>query len=874
MRKSLKSKLIFSIIIGCFLPAIIGGVCLGSYMDVWLYKEHSQKTDRFLYQTYELIERSLFQRFSETTSYLANKQSIIESDGNIRNYIDYKEGDTPEAAAIEESITQLFSEVKANYKEINYIFLGLENGSYMEYPEFQTTTRYDPRERPWYQESIGNDSINTTEPYVSKVTKEMVISFTKRIQFASGEEGVIGFSVEIEELTNYISSIKLGGTGYLMVLDSKNNIVVSPENPEWLLKTPQELNLNFLQDLENTEDENIEATINGSEKIIRGFVSDKDNWKIVAIQPREEIIGKSEEIVKLTMLFYGFVIVGISIIVYFISSKIAKPILEISKVMNHIAEYDYTFNQMEDVQSYLKREDEIGIIATSLDNINTSYTELKDTVQLMDKEIKNIDIENEIPVRLTLSQESPFRHVAASFNMLLDRTQDYLYQLKAQIKEIQEQKEYIDFNNSHDSLTKLPNRRRFNNCLLEALDGKQMGAVIFFDLDDFRSINEIMGHVYGDKVLFSVANRLNEIVKEDVFVSRFSGDEFLILLYNQTDMEKIKKYVDELSHLFDEPIYVDGNRIDMNFSMGISTFPHDGVNPEQLISNADTALHEIKKAGKKGYRFFDMGIKEALLRKAQIESSLKKAIKEDGFKLLFQPQVDLKNGEISGYEALLRLKNSSISPGEFIPVAEETGLILAIGRIVTEKVIKQLAEWKDKGYPLKPVAINFSALQLYDFQYFDFLLGILASYSVETQYIEIEMTESIFIENKEMTLNFMEKLRKNNIKIAIDDFGTGYSSLSYLTFLPVDRIKLDRSINIRFLEISNIKVMDSLISLAHSLNLEVVAEGIETEEHFKRLKVGECDYIQGYYFSKPLEAETVEENYYTNYYEFHGKIDF
>lgn len=229
--------------------------------------------------------------------------------------------------------------------------------------------------------------------------------------------------------------------------------------------------------------------------------------------------------------------------------------------------------------------------------------------------------------------------------------------------------------------------------------------------------------------------------------------------------------------------------------------------------------------------------------------------------MLYQPQVKVQTGEVVGFEALLRFRDYNIAPYLFIPVAEETGLITEIGKWVTKEAINQIIKWKEKGYEVKPIAINFSARQLNDDKYLKFLEETIKEGNVEPKYLEIEITESILLERTEETIEFLKRLKNMGVKIALDDFGTGYSSLSYLTYMPVDKIKLDKSLNDKFLEIENIKVMDSLISLAHSLNLEVTAEGIEEVEQYKRLKIGECDYIQGYLFSKPLKVEDAEKVY-------------
>lgn len=889
MKNSLRGKIIFSIIIGCLIPYVLGGLYLTNYMDNWLYDDNLQNTNRFLHQVDEFIDQALIGRFSEAVSLLADSNTVIGADDSIRSYMDFSAGTVmTKPTAVEASIAEAFYEVKRSHKDVNYLFLGLENGSYIEYPEFQPKAAYDPRLRPWYQNSIAADEIIISDPYVSQVTKDMVVSFTKRVTLNNGQKGVMGLSVKIEALTQSIDSIRLGDSGYILILNANDKITVSPENPDWLLKNPEELQLDFLKNIEGRTGQAIETTIGGDDKLIDALISRKNGWKLIAIQPKKEVIGKSREISNILIAIYFIMMIVVSLVVYVISNRITGPILGISKAINRIAEYDFNFNEDTDMSRYSKRSDEIGTITKALGNMQNSFAELNNTVESMDIEIKNIDFTKEAPARLTLSTDSPFNHVATSFNMLLEHIQEYLYMLKASNVEIQEknqrltaseeklmthideinkQRQYIDFLAYHDPLTNLPNRRKFIENLNMALSNNRIGAVIFLDLDNFKRINETMGHVYGDKVLLGVARCLEGIVTKDVFISRFSGDEFLIMVQSDGDIESIRQFIDDLINIFDGPIFIEGSNIEIAFSIGVSIFPYDSTNVDQLIMNADTALYEVKNAGKNGYKFFDISMTEHLMKKSNIELQIKEAIENDGFKIVYQPQVSLINGEISAYEALLRFKNHLISPAEFIPVAEDNGSIIKIGRIVTEKVIQQLENWQLKGYPLRAVSINFSALQLYDNGYLDFLQETLSKHNVDAKYIEIEIIESIFLDNKELALAFLTELRSYGIKTSIDDFGTGYSSLSYLTFLPLDKIKLDRSLNIKFLEIENIKVMDSIISLAHSLNLEVVAEGIETYNQFRRLKVGHCDYIQGYYFSRPLEVEDVEKNYHVNYFE-------
>lgn len=883
MKKSLRSKLIFGIMIGCLIPYILGGLYLSRYVEGWLYEDNSRNNIRFLHQVDEYINQVMINRFSEVVSMLSESNSVVNADGSIRSYLDYPRGTALEGPSpVEMLISEEFKEVKRSHRDINYVFLGLDNGAYMEYPEFRPKSAYDPTTRPWYQNSINNDGIVISDPYISQVTEDMVISFTKGVVFKNGQKGVIGLSVRIDSLTDSIDRIRLGNSGYILILNSNNKFTVSPVNPGWLLKTPQELGLDFIKHAEAHAGQAYETELDGEDKLVYALTSGKSQCKLLAVQPKFEVMGKSRQITNILVAIYFIMMLVVFLIIYVISNRITEPILDISKAMNRIAAYDFKFDQNSDMSRYAQREDEIGIITKALGNMQDSFTELNNTVESMDREIKNIDFSKEAPARLTLSTENPYGHVATSFNMLLSHIQEYLKQLKdsnaevqeknqrlmsseekliAHIEEIEKQRKYINYLAYHDPLTNLPNRRKFIEFLNQALMNNKTGAVIYLDIDNFKRINETMGHVYGDKVLLGIARRLEELASKNAFISRFSGDEFLIMIQSEGEIEGIRTFVAELFGMFGKPILLEGNSVEIAFSIGVSIFPHDSTEVDQLIMNADTALYEVKNTGKNGYRFFDMSMTEHLLKKSNIELRIKEAIENDGFKLLYQPQVNLATGEVSAYEALIRLKDYPLSPAEFIPVAEDNGSIIRIGRVVTEKVIEQLGIWKKKGYTLKTVSINFSALQLYDDGYLDFLKDMLSKHGVDAKYIEIEITESIFLDNKQLALDFLMELRRRGIKISIDDFGTGYSSLSYLTFLPLDKIKLDRSLNIKFLEIENLKVMDSLISLAHSLNLEVVAEGIETGEQLERLRVGGCDYVQGYYFSRPIEAGAVEENY-------------
>lgn len=433
------------------------------------------------------------------------------------------------------------------------------------------------------------------------------------------------------------------------------------------------------------------------------------------------------------------------------------------------------------------------------------------------------------------------------------------------ITKLKEQEDYIEYLAYHDFLTGLPNRRTFIKELEYEVSAGNRGAVILLDLDNFKEINDTMGHIYGDKILRRVSEKLGELKIENSFISRFGGDEFLIMISGETGMESLSLYADRIIDMFKKEIDVSGESLFISCSMGITLYPEDGDDSGQLIMNADMAMYSVKNNGKSNYAFFSREMVAEVQEKVDVERQMRESIENDGFKLLYQPQVDVVTGEITGFEALVRMKDKFISPGVFIPIAEESDLIVDLGRYVTEEAIRQLSKWKKKGLSGKTVAINFSAKQLKDTEYINFLKDCLDYYGVDPGEIEIEITESVFLEKKDQPLKFLEKLKSMGSRIALDDFGTGYSSFSYLTFLPVDKIKLDKSLSDRFLELENIGVMDSLISLAHSLNLEVIAEGVEEIEQYEKLKRGKCDRIQGYLFSKPLESDEAERIYNKNF---------
>ncbi len=887
IKSSLRNKMIITIFLGCLIPYILGGIYLDCILKEWLYNSSIVQAKQTLNQVNDLLDRSLVSDMEEEVTLLSSLALIKSSKNQLRKYIDAsQEAKNIRITETEAEIASYFHSLKESHSNTSFVFLGTEDGGYMEYPTFAPTQSYDPRTRPWYINTIQEKRIIMSEPYLTNVTKDMVVTFSKSVMKDGDEVGVVGISVNLNKLTDSIRQLKIGKNGYVLLLSPQNKFIVSPKNEDWLLKTPEEIGLKEFAVMNDREDATFEVEINGELCVLNTLTSGQNGLKVVTVNSKAEVLQNAGVITFILSIIYVINLIVIFLVVLQASKYITKPILEIASVINHMTDFDFQFEKNTRVETYLKRSDEIGIVSVALLDMHSNYKELITQVKYINQEINHIDIEKNSQIKLEISQKNPFQDVIHSMNNLMNRIYQYVNELRttnltmqekndqliaseeeltAQLEEIESQKDYINYLAYHDALTGLPNRRSFTEHLRSRIKSGRYGAVILLDIDDFKGINDTQGHAFGDRVLQEIALRLKETDPSRTFVSRFGGDEFLIQLDCDEAYGDLLHSLEEISRLFHHKLNIDDIDIEIHFSFGLSLFPRDSIDVNQLVMNADLAMYSVKNAGKNGYRLFDTAMLEEQIFKTRVENYLREAIEQDGFKLLYQPQVNIRTGKIHAYEALLRLKDHNISPSVFIDIAEKNGSIIKIGRIVTHKVIEQLSIWKSEGLDIKSVSINFSASQLHDKEYINYLIQLMEEYQVKPEEIEIEITENIFMENQHITKAFLKRLKELGVRISIDDFGTGYSSLHYLTFLPVDIVKLDRSLSLKFLENENLKVMDSLISLVHSFGLLVIAEGIEELEQVQRLSSADCDYIQGYYFSKPLEAALIPTIHRTVY---------
>ncbi len=428
--------------------------------------------------------------------------------------------------------------------------------------------------------------------------------------------------------------------------------------------------------------------------------------------------------------------------------------------------------------------------------------------------------------------------------------------------------ETINFQAYHDLLTKLPNRAllrdRLSLAISQAKRENESLAVMFLDLDRFKNINDTLGHMIGDELLQQVSSRLQDCIREGDTLARFGGDEFTLMLPKLHDSRHdASKLAQKITNTLKKPFNIDGHELYVSTSIGIALYPQDGTNMDSLIKHADVAMYHVKGQGKNGYQFYSNEMNAPYLKKLSLDTGIRKALGNKEFYLVYQPQINLRTGEIVGVEALLRWdhpEHGSISPSEFIPFAEESGLIVEIGHWVIQTACAELSRWRLAGLPEVKLAINISARQLMEDDIVNRIVDIFKSYNIPGHCLELEITENAIMDDMDSIIRKLKELSRHDINIAIDDFGTGYSSLSYLHKLPIQTLKIDRT----FLKENRINkgdnsIINTIVAMAKGLNLNVIAEGVESQAQLDYLCGIECCEAQGFLFGKPLPADVISQ---------------
>lgn len=427
---------------------------------------------------------------------------------------------------------------------------------------------------------------------------------------------------------------------------------------------------------------------------------------------------------------------------------------------------------------------------------------------------------------------------------------------------LREQQSRLNYMAFHDSLTALPNRSLFYDRIQNGISranrtGRKL-ALMLLDIDRFKNINDSLGHDSGDILLKSIAGRLNEGVRDMDTVARLGGDEFVVLLEGIHDLDDVRFVANKLLAHLARPMEIAGHEISITASIGISVYPNDGENTDELLKNADIAMYKAKEGGKNNYQFYAKGMSASAVNFLLLENDLRRGIDQEQLVLHYQPQIDFNSGELTGVEALVRWQHPErgvVSPAHFIPLAEETGLIVPLGEWVLKAACLQQKKWLEAGLKVPKIAVNLSTRQFRQKDFPGKVARVLGETGLAAEHLELEITESCAMENAGETINQLNQLNQMGLSLSIDDFGTGYSSLAYLKRFPIDKLKIDSSfIQDVPVDQNDMAIAKSIIDLAHNMQLIVVAEGVEQEQQADWLRQQHCDQVQGFLYAKPMDA--------------------
>ncbi len=473
--------------------------------------------------------------------------------------------------------------------------------------------------------------------------------------------------------------------------------------------------------------------------------------------------------------------------------------------------------------------------------------------------MKRVSHEKNYTLRSKKTGEDEIGTLIESFNEMLS-------EIESHEETIRERQEHLQQLAHFDHLTHLPNRVLYSDRLLQSIlqaeRTKQRVAVMFVDLDHFKDINDLAGHRVGDLLLMEVATRLQSVIRSSDTVARMGGDEFTILLPNVRDKENASIVAEKILKTLSEPYRVDGNEFYITASVGITLYPDDGKTVDELLKNADTAMYKAKSDSKNTLQFYSHDMLATVTTRMILLSSLHQALKRTEFVIHYQPKMNTVRERMIGLEALIRWNHPELGmiiPDKFIPLAEETGLIIPIGEWVIRECCRQIRTWKSKGYTPLPISINVSPVQFKRQNFADVVQQILEETGVNPSLLELEITETAIMQDVGFTISTLKRFREMGIAICIDDFGTGYSSLSQLKRFPIDTLKIDKSFIVNIAKNTDDRsIVLAIISMAQSLGLKVVAEGVETSAQLSFLCEQGCQEMQGFFFSKPLPSEKVE----------------
>ncbi|MBP2633671.1 MAG: diguanylate cyclase/phosphodiesterase [Firmicutes bacterium] len=857
MFNSMRNKIITAFVIVATVPLILLAFFVYQEMEKALEKEMRESTSKEMIQ----MDRAMIMMLDgikEDCQYLATN-SFVEAVDTVDTFYNTQEEFVPPGYnSVHEKIYQELERYGQLHPEIAYAYLGTEKGGFIGWPRRSAQKGLAPRKRPWYKPAIENQQETfLSEPYKTYDGSKFTVTASHFVRNFDGKViGVLGLDVSLDQFTRKFSEIKIGKTGYVFMLAKDGTIMAHPNREFWghnitELATSEAstskgrmTNWNFpeYQRLLAGSNTYFETMIEGQRCFVNIQNSSMKNWTLVTVISAEEIAGRAK---KISILLVGGTLALIIMILFLIpvvSYQLTRRMDELVKHLNHMAGGDFS-ERLPD--KLLASHDEIGGVAKAIDFMQVSRQHAEWELQASNEELTAI-----------------YGQLAATEAEL--RVQ--LEQLNIKTKELAQSEERYRHLAYHDILTGLANRLSFLEKLSVELDVQNddgAGALLFIDLDNFKMINDSMGHDVGDQFLQRTANALKKVAQEQ-FVARLGGDEFIIILSDETDRQAISEFAQNLIQMVGDVCISSHDPLAVTLSIGIALYPDDGRDVKSLLKNADIAMQCAKKQGKHRYEFFSTDMETDIIHKMGIEAGLRKALKNGEFVLHYQPIVDADK-KLVALEALIRWQSPEygfVSPAQFIPIAEESNLIVEIGEWVLKTACLFGKRLHDAGLTDVNMSVNVSVKEWLQDDFIDKVASVLEKTEFSKDYLVLEILETMLIENLQNVNGKICNLKEQGIKISLDDFGTGYSSLTYLGKLPVNTIKIDKSFIDVLLEKGNYAaIVETVIQLAHKMGFDVVAEGIETAEQLSFLQELKCDKIQGYFISRPLPEEKIWEKY-------------
>ncbi|MDF2908114.1 MAG: sensor-containing diguanylate cyclase/phosphodiesterase [Herbinix sp.] len=635
-------------------------------------------------------------------------------------------------------------------------------------------------------------------------------------------QGYIISTIHSDYFKDYLSLITIGETGYCILLDKEGNVIYHRDSS----LVGKEINSEKLSSLvDNYNNGSImssgtfEYFYENTNQVYGYCIMPELNWVLLVKQNISDIQAVTAIMLTALIIICAILLVITIIFANYLARYISTPIISLRDAMRTASDGNLT------VQSNIKANNELGELSKNFNKmlhiIKTNYEDLES----MHEEL--------------LSNEEQLRS-------------NY---------------DHIEFLAYHDTLTNLPNKLAFldyaNAVLNNSEVHEKIHAIYFVDLDNFKTVNDTLGHEYGDTLLVKTAQLLSSIIGDNGMLARAGGDEFLLLKEDISTKEVAVEFASLIIENFRNPLDLDGEIVYVSMSIGISIYPENGLSPKNLIKNSDIAMYKSKDTGKNKFTLFDTKMEEELNRNTLILEVLRNSIENKDIYLQYQPLIELSSNSIIGFEALMRINNDrlgKLSPSEFIPIAEESGLIMELSSWLIREACNYNKKIITLGYHPRPVSVNISSVQINRPGFINMLSGILEETQLPPEYLELEITESTLVSSIMDATKLLSNLQELGVKVSLDDFGTGYSSLNYLTKMPIDTLKIDKSfIDNLCTNEKDAQIAESIIQLAHSLDIKVVAEGVESEDQLAVLRGKRCDIIQGFIFSRPLHPDELLE---------------